>query len=884
MDSPIRQQQKRNDYQRHKLFRKMARRRKAKKEQEQKAAEKELRRKLRIPKYEDGKPTDTTWMSNWLTKRADKIQENMGDIPSETFDRFNTATAQQQLQNLQGTVQKTVQEVENKAGVGKFNGRTDIKSNPRTITIAADAPAQTVVHEQTHALASPAFGGMEDSLPQHQKISQIYKEDGVHSVAPTTTKDGRVIPPDIRAQLEKYINSPEEIYGRLNELRYGLGLNPTYIVTPEDVQKWRAAGKFDRFWRDVPDSTILRLFNEVAQQAVPIRDDGVYVAKDGKGAYGNMKKLKQPIYADGKPIGYYTLSGERKQPTASDGETVDQTIDLSEFEPVVTMYRDRLPMNANRRFVSDYDEYGFHNPYEVFDPDFVQTPTESRRTNTTNLLHTIDPYGDIPLNAGAFATGLLAGQVAPTVFAQLPKYIYNIKRLYQPISSKSLDAQINYILKNYKGSPLGNKDLNIEQLSYAPQDIAKYLEENPIRLERWPASGDVISDGFPRNPYITGDYNVFNRPSKETVAAYDIDVANHVANNQEAYVDDVFRGMPPLSNFLARTKLTLKDALKSKISTEQFIDELLMRGGADVNGYFDLMKAGIQDASQLVTGNNKLLGPDDVTNLISRMAKGDPEALAIRDKMIEQGGFSAYTPSTNKIHVKHQAAFDNMLGKQMSVADQIAFGHEYGHLLFQKEGTALKIQEKLERELGKPLKELINGGDGQQITNHTGFDPTRIKDEETRKYLIENWFDEIVQRISQWKDALGFRNATQQLTGDDVRKMMKLYTSRTGEDNNISDMISGIVDPDKFAKFFSEFAKNAAIPVTLGGASAISAPQSGYKNGKASGIHIKPENRGKFTALKKRTGHSASWFKKNGTPAQKKMATFALNARKWKHK
>ena len=48
-------------------------------------------------------------------------------------------------------------------------------------------------------------------------------------------------------------------------------------------------------------------------------------------------------------------------------------------------------------------------------------------------------------------------------------------------------------------------------------------------------------------------------------------------------------------------------------------------------------------------------------------------------------------------------------------------------------------------------------------------------------------------------------------------------------------------------------------------------------------IHIKPENRGKFTALKKRTGKSASWFKAHGTPAQKKMATFALNARKWKH-
>lgn len=55
-----------------------------------------------------------------------------------------------------------------------------------------------------------------------------------------------------------------------------------------------------------------------------------------------------------------------------------------------------------------------------------------------------------------------------------------------------------------------------------------------------------------------------------------------------------------------------------------------------------------------------------------------------------------------------------------------------------------------------------------------------------------------------------------------------------------------------------------------------------YKKGGS--IHIKPENRGKFTALKKRTGHSASWFKEHGTPAQKKMATFALNSRHWNHK
>lgn len=54
---------------------------------------------------------------------------------------------------------------------------------------------------------------------------------------------------------------------------------------------------------------------------------------------------------------------------------------------------------------------------------------------------------------------------------------------------------------------------------------------------------------------------------------------------------------------------------------------------------------------------------------------------------------------------------------------------------------------------------------------------------------------------------------------------------------------------------------------------------SQYKSGKD--IYIKPSHRGRFTALKKRTGHSASWFKAHGTPAQKKMATFELNSKKW---
>lgn len=55
MESPKRKMQKKNDYQRHKLFRKIKRRRKAQAEAEQQVAEKQLRKKLKIPKFGSSK-------------------------------------------------------------------------------------------------------------------------------------------------------------------------------------------------------------------------------------------------------------------------------------------------------------------------------------------------------------------------------------------------------------------------------------------------------------------------------------------------------------------------------------------------------------------------------------------------------------------------------------------------------------------------------------------------------------------------------------------------------------------------------------------------------------------------------------------------------------
>ena len=61
MESPKRKLQKKNDYQRHKLFRKIKRRRKAQAEADQQIAEKQLRKKLKLPKFDRGEDELSTY-------------------------------------------------------------------------------------------------------------------------------------------------------------------------------------------------------------------------------------------------------------------------------------------------------------------------------------------------------------------------------------------------------------------------------------------------------------------------------------------------------------------------------------------------------------------------------------------------------------------------------------------------------------------------------------------------------------------------------------------------------------------------------------------------------------------------------------------------------
>lgn len=155
---------------------------------------------------------------------------------------------------------------------------------------------------------------------------------------------------------------------------------------------------------------------------------------------------------------------------------------------------------------------------------------------------------------------------------------------------------------------------------------------------------------------------------------------------------------------------------------------------------------------------------------------------------------------------------------------------------------------------------------------------------------VRDWVMEIIPRDLQefWSDS-----------DSDRTKLAKLYAAYNWGAGNLRSFLRkkqkagvDISNPDNWVndlnpetrRYVKYLAFDEDIPdstIYTNAAFEKAAAERGYTSGGK--IHIKPENRGKFTALKKRTGHSASWFKAHGTPAQKKMATFALNARKWKH-
>lgn len=110
MESPKRKLQKKNDYQRHKLFRKIKRRRKAQAEAEQQIAEKQLRKKLKLPKFGDGKEKvnldnahfdkEGNLVDNTTGVKYTPISDDAGYNTQQKIDQYISNLSDEQLFDL----------------------------------------------------------------------------------------------------------------------------------------------------------------------------------------------------------------------------------------------------------------------------------------------------------------------------------------------------------------------------------------------------------------------------------------------------------------------------------------------------------------------------------------------------------------------------------------------------------------------------------------------------------------------------------------------------------------------------------------------------------------------------------------------------------------
>lgn len=143
-------------------------------------------------------------------------------------------------------------------------------------------------------------------------------------------------------------------------------------------------------------------------------------------------------------------------------------------------------------------------------------------------------------------------------------------------------------------------------------------------------------------------------------------------------------------------------------------------------------------------------------------------------------------------------------------------------------------------------------------------------------YFVKDGFDELAARGTQLKNMFGlYKNP---LTAAHLRYASSQYFKDPSNiNNNMTRFFNMISDYDKAAKWLQENA-TGILPFAIGGSVVASMPE--YKDGK---IAIKPANRGKFNATKKRTGKTTEELTHSKNPITRKRAIFAQNAKKWKH-
>lgn len=844
MDTPIRKYQKQKDYQRHKLFRKMKRRRRAAIEQAKDAPMKQLRRKLKIPKFEDGKDDKPN-----VFQLADGTFVNSHNEPLEVLDYAG------------------VEDPTKWTYVDKKGNRYTPKAT-RTLTEGEQFTQRQIENEQN----TRPF----EFTP--------YIEGANEGAAAASLMMG--FPFNMAGSAYYTAKASRDAYNR-NYL--GAVLNSLGAVTPA------GSGILQSVKRLLPKEKTLI----TAENAANITPEQWTSAQDMAIRRGNMAEAQRlrdlhfranapntkAINADGSPTRTYHTVADEYDPSFTkfnpDIEGTHSAIYTSDDPFMSGTYASKIVSEAERdhiiestrlRELAEYSKYKDDKTRKKL-ADLYKVYTDRKKARKQIL-------ADHPW---------LSGDVQKERQKQL--YV----NLQNPVTINNNGSGWNHInLSDLPEDVWKNIKVDLRAGYLSDSYSTRSLEAAQMATGNY--DGSIVSnvlDYGGRKGYLSefkpGIVYQVNSPENLKLAdaiTYDNNGVRIPLGERDNFnIKDIRYDIPFINSLRSIAADTKKKQIISYLENAEPVPRDILRrplSSLDEDGKVQWSVAnGINDAIKFLRSRGyktrlKNLGYTNdeanyiVDNQIDNIRKADVVTLPKYNKMYSRHGMA--TPYRRE---------DGTMGYQIALQPEksiaynprVTAAHEAFHVGSNRHGIKdfTSLPQDI-REHNASIRPIVNDDYDAKLV----FE--RLNDEELRTRALEVLARSeranmpVMDYINKWG-------------ADPIPGKGPGILTNPNYDHNANELRTYFT-PESLKRYLEGVAGIAA-PLAGGtallGYNSLGQPIDTYKHGKDSGIHINPKNRGKFNALKKRTGKTTEQLTHSKNPLTRKRAIFALNSKKWKH-
>lgn len=889
MDSPIRKQQKRNDYLRHKLFRKINRRKKAEKEQVMNAPMKELRRRLRQKRtFKCGKDA---YVEGKDDIRFVEVQQPLYDQYGNLLDPATGMIGTTALPN--------VEVIADPNDVARGRAKRQFTEFNDATTVADGRPQNQPLQQRTEEDAAKAAAWMKD----HPILNNIGLAAGsvpfVVASAPMAIGGGELVGQALaNPYVDALMTSGFGAHG-LQSLMNGtanwetaLEIAPlTRLVKP--IVK-TGANMLDRAF-PMPD---LRISPRRAGLNIPAQDTGLLdTTSEIENTTPDLLSIAQKNTAVRDFENRFVTPGFQikmlhkgsplekqisKTGTVSTNNIMTLANKVSEMEKYVInkVLQERFP---NLKSVNYLD---FKKAVQDELIQYNKFRTDAWADYGLNRLG----YTNWPIEASDYQYSLLARDQTFPENLQNSKWFQNrFQRVTQAEAEKQRNIPTTYDSNDY----WAYYDNKINDWVDTKDVIATIANEHPELLPfkiDYPRIDAYTFEN--RKRILRGDNRHFeDRPGTlghtRTFTTQDNPYTLHVAESQSDWAQQYYKTGEGTENFKS-------ESAKREI-IDDYDDEIDMTYSR-IKEIDDKIKSLQERYMALPNDHERLFGVGK--KYVSSAKKYEEQQYSLYDRIqeLEQNRIEkASIPSDNphKLHL-----VQNYESRQIIENMKIAAERGQTKMRYPTPDTAAKIEGYQKQRSSDEINAIQDELD--ILEHYRDGDIPEYPDivEQMMSVVGNSSSEEVIARIEQLRN----RKADLIMNGADYdylkehktilkkyadfpkkfKKMFKGQDVRTITDKKGNTWYEVDV-PKDFLKQEWVYGLGAAVAA---GATTLKQPKKEtphYASGKDSGIHINPKNRGKFNALKKRTGKTTEQLTHSKNPLTRKRAIFAQNSKKFKH-